>query len=154
MSKSLRRVQEAAKSAGLEIRVQRMPETTRTAAQAASACGCAVEQIVKSMVFQGGTSGELLLVLLSGAHQLDLKNSPLVFGEALQRAEAKQIRAQTGFAIGGVAPIGHKSPIRVWMDQQLLEHDRVWAAAGTPNAVFEVAPKALLRATGATLFQV
>ena len=154
MSKSVRRVEEAARQAGLVIQVKHMPEATRTAAEAAQACGCTVDRIVKSLIFEGVESGDLVLVLLNGADQLDLSQARSHFGESLRRADPKRVRAETGFAIGGVAPIGHKAPIRVWMDAHLLNHARVWAAAGAPNAVFEVAPQDLQNACDATLFRV
>jgi len=153
MSKSVRRVEQAAKQAGLGVQVMRMPDTTRTAEQAASACNCALGQIVKSMIFQEVESGELVLILLSGVHQLDMDRATLMIGEPLQRADAKRVRAETGFAIGGVAPIGHKAPIRAWMDAHLLKFARVWAAAGAPNAVFEVSPVQLQKAAEATVFE-
>ena len=152
MSKSVKRVEQAARELGLAITVQRMPETTRTAAQAAAACGCAVGQIVKSLIFAGAESGQLKLLLVSGAHDVDLANAKQLFGEDLVRADPKQVRDTTGFAIGGVAPIGHLTPLEAWFDRRLLAHATVWAAAGAPNAVFEIAPKALADASNAALF--
>ncbi|MFV0473919.1 MAG: YbaK/EbsC family protein [Pikeienuella sp.] len=149
MSKSVRRVQEAAEAAGLSIEILRMPESTRTAAEAAAACGCAVAQIVKSMIFEGADSGALKLLLVSGAHEVDPARAAAVLGEGLSRADPKRVREETGFAIGGVAPIGHLAAIETWMDAALLEHDVVWAAAGAPNAVFSIGPQALRAATGA-----
>lgn len=149
MSKSVKRVETAARGAGLSISVRRMAEGTRTAQDAAAACGCDVGQIVKSMVFEGAESGALKLLLVSGAHDVDLSRAAGLFGEALARADPKRVRAETGFAIGGVAPIGHLSEIETWMDAALLSHDLVWAAAGAPDAVFSVAPAALMEATGA-----
>lgn len=153
MSKSVRRVEEAARQGGLDIRVAHMPEAMRTAAAAAQACGCSPDRIVKSLIFEGVESGKLVLILLNGADQLDLAQAHALFGEALVRADPKRVRAETGFAIGGVAPIGHKAPIAVWMDAHLLSHARVWAAAGTPNTVFEVAPHDLQRICKARLFR-
>ncbi len=153
MSKSVRRVEAAARQAGLKIDVIRMPDATRTAEQAASACGCTVDQIVKSMIFQGVESEALVLLLVSGAHRLDLGKAREIFGEPLRRADIKRVREETGFAIGGVAPIGHKVALRSWMDAALLEHAQVWAAAGAPNAVFQVEPEALRRAAGARVFR-
>ncbi len=140
MSKSVKRVEDAASRAGLAVTVVRMPESTRTAEEAARACGCDVAQIVKSMIFEGSLSGELKLVLVSGAHDLDLERAAAVLGEDLVRADPKRVRAETGFAIGGVAPIGHLAPIETFMDTSLLAHEVVWAAAGAPDAVFSVAP--------------
>jgi prolyl-tRNA editing enzyme YbaK/EbsC (Cys-tRNA(Pro) deacylase) len=149
MSKSVKRVEEAAKASGLEVSILRMPDSTRTAADAAEACGCAVSQIVKSLIFEGADSGALKLLLVSGAHEVDLAQAREQLGEDLARADPKRVRAETGFAIGGVAPIGHLSAIETWMDGALLEHDLVWVAAGAPNAVFCVLPEALKVATGA-----
>lgn len=149
MSKSVRRVERAAEVAGLDVTVLRMPDSTRTAAEAARACGCGVGQIVKSMIFEGAESGALKLVLVSGAHDLDLARSGALFGEALIRADPKRVREETGFAIGGVSPIGHLAPLETWMDVALLAHEVVWVAAGAPNAVFSIAPETLKRVSGA-----
>jgi len=153
MSKSINRVQHAAETAGLEIEVVRMPASTRTAREAAAACGCRVGQIVKSLIFEGAESGQLKLLLVSGSNEVDLARAPGTFGEGLQRADPRRVREETGFAIGGVAPIGHLAPIEVWMDETLLGHDILWAAAGAPNAVFSLTPQSLLEVTGARLFQ-
>ncbi len=152
MSKSTDRVKRAAQLAGLEVTILRMPASTRTAVEAAQACRCSVSQIVKSMVFEGLNSGSLKLLLVSGAHEVNLTEARTILGEELCRADPKRVRAETGFAIGGVAPIGHLSAIETWMDLSLLEHDLVWAAAGTPDAVFSVSPDALRMATGARNF--
>lgn len=149
MSKSVRRVEEAAKSAGLEITVRWMPESTRTATEAAQACECAVAQIVKSMIFEGAETGTLKLLLISGQNTVDPQKMTGILGESLSRANPKRVRDETGFAIGGVAPIGHLSEIETWIDSSLLSHDRVWAAAGAPNAVFSISPQALKAATQA-----
>ena len=148
MSKSVKRVEEAAKSFGLEVSILRMPVSTRTAADAAVACGCTVSQIVKSMIFEGADSGALKLILVSGAHEVDLAQAREQLGEDLSRADPKRVRTETGFAIGGVSPIGHLTAIETWMDRALFEHDLVWAAAGAPNTVFSVAPEALKAVTG------
>ncbi|UWQ16861.1 YbaK/EbsC family protein [Jannaschia sp. M317] len=149
MSKSVARVETAAKAAGLDITVQRMPDSTRTAQEAAAACGCAVAQIVKSMIFEGQNSGTLKLLLVSGDRTVDLDQAALHLGEPLSRADPKRVRSETGFAIGGVAPIGHLSMRDCWMDAALLSQETVWAAAGAPNAVFCVVPDALRRASQA-----
>lgn len=153
MSKSVKRVEKAMAALGLNTQVQRMPASTRTAAQAAAACGCDVAQIVKSMLFEGVQTGALKLILVSGAHDLDLGRSQALFGEALRRADPARVRAETGFAIGGVSPLGHLTPTPTWMDAHLLRFDTVWAAAGAPAAVFAIAPETLQSATGATLFE-
>lgn len=154
MSKSVKRVQQTAADAGLDIVVERMPDSTRTAVEAAAACGCDVAQIVKSLIFKGRTSGALKLLLVSGANAVDQEKAASEIGEPLTRADPKEVRAVTGFAIGGVAPIGHLAPIETWMDDALLTHDTVWAAAGAPNAVFSIAPRRLMDLTGAAPFKI
>ena len=149
MSTSVKRVEQAAADLGLEIAVMRMDESTRTAADAAKACGCTVGQIVKSLIFKGQTTGDLLLLLVSGANRVDMDKAMAVVGEALEKADANDVRQRTGFAIGGVAPIGHLEAPRIWIDETLMQYDAVWAAAGAPDAVFQVTPKALVEATGA-----
>ncbi len=149
MSKSVKRVQRAAEELGLAIEVRRMGETTRTAEEAAAACGCEVARIVKSLIFRGAASGDLVLLLVSGANRVDMGRAEAAVGEALERADATEVRARTGFAIGGVSPLGHLEAPRIWIDRSLEAWPTVWAAAGAPDAVFEIAPDALIRATGA-----
>ena len=108
MSSSIERVEQAARDAGLDIEVKRMGASTRTAEEAAAQCGCGVGQIVKSLVFQGERSGRLFLFMVSGAHQLDLDKATALVGETLARADPRRIRDETGFAIGGVSPLGHR----------------------------------------------
>ena len=150
MSRSINRVKTAAETAGLAIKILHMPNSTRTATEAAAACGCDVAQIVKSLIFKGRKTGALKLLLVSGANQVDLEKAAGLIGEQLERAEPKEVRDITGFAIGGVSPLGHLTPIDTWMDATLLGFETVWAAAGAPNAVFEVASAALSNAAGAT----
>ncbi|AEI95858.1 YbaK/EbsC family protein [Roseobacter litoralis] len=152
MSKSVKRVTEAAQILGLNISIQTMPDSTRSAADAANACNCEVGQIVKSLIFKGENSNALKLVLLGGHHDLDLKKAKEIFGEPLTRADPKRVRSETGFAIGGVAPIGHLETPETWIDANLLNHKQVWAAAGTPNSVFSVDPEHLMRAINAQIF--
>ncbi len=149
MSKSLKRVVEALRSGGETAVPVEMPGETRTAQQAAEAAGCALDQIVKSILFRGGDSGALYLFLTAGGQQVDPARAAGLAGEPLGRASPDQVRAATGFAIGGVAPIGHLTPLPVWMDARLLTFAEVWAAAGTPRHIFAIAPEALLRLAGA-----
>lgn len=149
MSRSVDRVMQAAEAAGLNIEVVSMPSSTRTAQEAAGACGCSVAQIVKSLVFQGHETGGLQLLLVSGAHQVDMELAKQFVGEPLVRADPNLVRQITGFAIGGVAPMGHKSSINVWMDDSLLAHETLWAAAGAPNAVIAISPAELQNVTSA-----
>ena len=149
MAGSIERVMKAATDAGLAIEVRRMGASTRTAEEAAAQCGCRVGQIVKSLVFQGEASGRLFLFLVSGVNQLDLARAAALAGEPLKRADPRHIRDETGFAIGGVAPIGHRIAIPAFADETLLGFDRVWAAAGAHDAVFAAEPKALVEAAKA-----
>jgi prolyl-tRNA editing enzyme YbaK/EbsC (Cys-tRNA(Pro) deacylase) len=149
MAGGIERVEQAASAAGLQIEVRRMGASTRTAEEAAAQCGCAVGQIVKSLVFQGEESGRLYLFLVSGANQLDLAKAAALTGEPLVRADPRHVRDQTGFAIGGVAPIGHRIAIAAFADEALLQYDRVWAAAGAHDAVFAAEPQALVEAANA-----
>lgn len=137
MSKSLKRVRAALETAGLTPDIR---ETTlaRTAVDAAAAVGCDVDQIAKSIIFRGETSGAAILFLTAGGNRVDESKAAAVAGEPLGKADAALIRAQTGFAIGGVAPIGHLNPIRAFIDPRLTEFDAVWAAAGTPHHVFQI----------------
>ncbi|MEM6665101.1 MAG: YbaK/EbsC family protein [Pseudomonadota bacterium] len=146
---SVARVEQAAHDAGLAITIVRMPSSTRTADDAAAACGCTPAQIVKSMIFETMDTKRLILLLVSGAHNANLKKVATIVGEDLKRSDPNRVRTETGFAIGGVSPLGHLTPLPVWIDATLLTFDRVWAAAGAPDSVFEVAPAALVAATGA-----
>jgi prolyl-tRNA editing enzyme YbaK/EbsC (Cys-tRNA(Pro) deacylase) len=151
MAGSIERVTRAAAGAGLDIEIRRMSASTRTAEEAATQCGCTVAQIVKSLIFQGETSGKLYLFLVSGAHQLDLARAATLTGEALERAEPRQIRDETGFAIGSVAPIGHLIAIPAFADETLLGFNCVWAAAGAHDAVFAAEPNAMIKAARAVV---
>lgn len=148
MSKSLARVVQALRAGGHEVQPLEMPTETRTAPEAAAAAGCLLDQIVKSILFQGA-SGRLYLFLTAGGNQVDGARASALAGEALGRAHAAAVRAVTGFAIGGVAPVGHLTPLPVWMDRGLMGFDVVWAAAGTPRHIFAMAPGALARLAGA-----
>lgn len=149
MSKSVERVENAAREAGIEIEIRRMGESTRTAAEAAEQCGCSVGQIIKSLIFKGEPSGRLYLFLVPGDHQLDTAKAAALVKEQLVRADPRQVRDETGFAIGGVSPLGHASHMPVIADPSILAHQIVWAAAGAHDAVFSCEPKALLRAARA-----
>ena len=146
---SMARVAQAAKDAGLEIRILKMAQSTRTAEEAADAAGCDVSQIVKSLVFENTSTKKLELMLVSGAHNADMEYISTHYGLSFARCEVRRVRDETGFAIGGVAPIGHLNPIAVYMDRTLFDHAEVWAAAGRPDSVFSVDPKALATAIGA-----
>lgn len=148
MSRADDRVAAAAAAAGLKIAVRRFPQGTRTADDAARAVGCDVGQIVKSLVFEA--DGKPVIALISGADRLDPSRLASALGaRRVERANGDAVRAATGFAIGGVPPIGHLRPVPILMDRHLLQHAMVWAAAGLPDAVFAVEPHDLLRASGA-----
>ena len=147
MSKAVDRFEEAARVTGLSVEVRRFPEGTRTAPDAARAVGCHVAQIVKSLVFVA--DGEPFLALTSGANRADTAKLAAALGVAdVRRADADQVREATGFAIGGTPPFGHPRPLTVLVDRDLLAYDQVWAAAGTPDAVFRLTPDDLVRASG------
>jgi prolyl-tRNA editing enzyme YbaK/EbsC (Cys-tRNA(Pro) deacylase) len=148
---SVMRVVAAAETLGLTVAPRLMPASTRTAQEAASACGCAVAQIVKSLLFRGAKSGRSYLLLVSGANRVDEKAVKAILGEALERPDADAVRAATGFAIGGVPPFGHATASPVLIDEDLLGFELVFAAAGHPKAVFPIDPKELARATGASV---
>ena len=142
------RVQQALEALGLGFDVREFPESTRTSAEAAAAIGCAVEQIAKSLVFRGAESGEAVLIMASGANRVDPAKAEVLLGEAIGRADADFVRAETGFAIGGVPPLGHDRPLATLIDEDLLAFEVIWAAAGTPNAVFPLSPQDLVDLTG------
>ncbi|MFV2052644.1 YbaK/EbsC family protein [Aliiroseovarius sp. YM-037] len=143
MSKSLKRVARALEDAGLEVEILEMPGETRTAQQAAAAAGCALDQIAKSIIFRGEDSGEAYLFLTAGGNQVCPARASDCAGERLGKADAALIRAKTGFAIGGVAPIGLISDVRAFMDPKLASFDVIWAAAGTPRHIFPIDPQIL-----------
>jgi prolyl-tRNA editing enzyme YbaK/EbsC (Cys-tRNA(Pro) deacylase) len=151
MKTAAARVQRALETNGLACRVVELPESTRTAAIAAAAIGCEVAQIAKSIVFRGLTSGRAVIVVAPGSVRVDEQSVAKAAGEAISRAEADWVKDTVGYAIGGVPPLGHLGEPCVLFDRGLLAFDVVWAAAGTPNAVFSVAPADLLRACGGRL---
>jgi prolyl-tRNA editing enzyme YbaK/EbsC (Cys-tRNA(Pro) deacylase) len=148
------RVETAAVELGLRIEVRLMPESTRTAAEAAKAVGSTVGQIVKSLIFKGKQSGKPYLLLVSGTNRVNENTVAHILGEAIERPDADFVREATGFAIGGIPPLGFPTPLHTWMDEDLLQYETVWAAAGTPNAVFAVDPEALRAAVGAHAIKV
>lgn len=148
MSKSLKRVRAALDAAGLTPDI-RETGGSRTAQEAADAIGCALDQIAKSIIFRGEESGAAILFLTAGGNRVDATRAATLAGEPLGKADAALVRGQTGFAIGGVAPVGHLNPIRAFFDPRLGEFAEIWAAAGTPTHVFAIKPPVLLRISGA-----
>lgn len=152
MHPTAQKVAEAAQSLGLNITIKEFTESTRTAADAANAIGCTVAQIVKSLLFI--VEGEPVMALVSGANQLDEKKLAAhcnTSRKKVKRADAETAREVTGFAIGGVPPFGHLRRLPVYIDQDFLQFEIIWAAAGTPNAVFAITPEDLKRTTGGTV---
>lgn len=149
MSKSLKRVIDALEKFGLTAMVLEMDSDTRTAQQAADGAGCDLDQIAKSIIFRGETSDQAILFLTAGGNMVDVDKASAVAGEALSKADGRLVREQTGFAIGGVSPIGHLNPIRAFIDPRLCDFGVIYAAAGTPKHIFPVEPQDLIRVTEA-----
>lgn len=142
------RVQAALEAHGLDVRIREFPTSTRTAADAAASIGCTVAQIAKSLVFRGERTGRAILVVASGANRVDEARLGVVVQEPIGRADAAFVRERTGYAIGGVPPVAHSEPPIVVIDEDLLGLEEIWAAAGTPNAVFRLTPAELVAITG------
>ncbi len=152
MKPATQRVIEALAAAGVQVAPHEFAESTRTAAEAAAAVGTTVAQIVKSLVFLADDAP--ILVLVSGDHRVDTDFLSGVIGATISRAPAERVRAATGYAIGGVPPVGHATPLPTLLDASLLRFEVVWAAAGTPNSVFPIAPQLLVALTGARVVEV
>jgi prolyl-tRNA editing enzyme YbaK/EbsC (Cys-tRNA(Pro) deacylase) len=147
LSSSAQKVQEVLKVLGLELQVVELQETTRTSADAARAVGCEVGQIAKSLVFRGQKTQRPILVIASGSNRVNEKRVGELISEPLGKADADFVRQKTGFVIGGVPPVGHAEKLEVFIDEDLLRYSEIWAAAGTPNAIFRLTPSDLVRMT-------
>ena len=147
LSPSAQKVQAALAEMGVSCQVVELPDSTRTAKEAAQAIGCGVEQIVKSLVFRGAQSGKPLLVVASGINRVDEQRVAAIVGEPIEKADADFVREHTGYVIGGVPPAAHAEQIRTLIDEDLLQYPEIWAAAGTPRAVFALTPADLRRIT-------
>jgi len=145
---SAERVRQALAALGHTVEIKEFAETTRTSADAAAAIGCTVAQIAKSLVFRAVGSGRAVLVIASGVNRVDEKRLATALDDRIAKADATFVRDKTGFAIGGVAPVGHTEKPITFIDEDLLQHAEIWAAAGTPNAVFRLTPPALVAMTG------
>ena len=154
LTPAAQRVSDALRQKGFAGEVLELAVSTRSAADAARAVGCDVARIVKSLVFREATTGEPILVLTSGSNRVDEAALGDRLGQRLERADADFVREHTGFAIGGVPPLGHLSPVRTLIDRDLMAHETIWAAAGTPSALFEIAPEDLAHMTGGEILQV
>lgn len=148
LSASAQKIQNLLRELGYDYVVLERAESTRTAQEAADRAGCELGQIVKSLIFRGKGSGKPILVLTSGANRVDEKRITEYAGEAIGKADADFARVVTGFAIGGVPPIGHPEKIETYLDEDFLQYETVWAAAGTPNAIFELKTVDLQKMTG------
>jgi prolyl-tRNA editing enzyme YbaK/EbsC (Cys-tRNA(Pro) deacylase) len=148
LSPSARRFQEALQGLGFDGEVVEMPQATRTAVEAAAALGCRLEQIVKSLVFRGVLTGRPILVLVSGGNRASEERLAGHIGEPVGKAQAEFVRVVTGYAIGGVPPLGHAQSLETLVDEDLLGQPEIWAAAGHPNALFRLTPGDLVRLTG------
>ncbi|MGD8404612.1 MAG: YbaK/EbsC family protein [Anaerolineales bacterium] len=147
LSPSAQKVQDALRALGFDLTVIENVESTRTAQEAANRVGVTLGQIVKSLIFKGKSSGKPILVLTSGANRVDEKRIKAYAGEKIGRADADFVREVTGYAIGGVPPIAHIQQMETYLDEDLMQYDLIWAAAGTPNAVFELTPADLQKMT-------
>jgi prolyl-tRNA editing enzyme YbaK/EbsC (Cys-tRNA(Pro) deacylase) len=147
LSATAQRVQDALAARGFPRQVQELSQPTRSAAEAASALGCRVEQIAKSLVFRGARSGRIVLVIASGANRVDETKVADLVGEEISKADAAFVRARTGFAIGGVPPVGHSESPETLLDEDLLQWEEIWAAAGTPHSIFKLTPGELVAMT-------
>ena len=145
------RVRAALEAASLGCTIRTLPDSTRTAVEAAAAVGCSVGEIAKSLVFRAGDRA--VVAIMSGDNRLDPASLAAAIGEEVRRADADFVRAVTGFAIGGVPPLGHATPVDVFMDTDLFRFDEIWAAAGSPYSVFAIAPGRLRDASGATVME-
>jgi len=148
LSTSAQKVQDALAGHGIGLQVVEMPASTRTAADAAAALDCEVAQIAKSLIFRARSSDRPVLVVACGVNRVDEKKVAALIGEAMGKADADFVRARTGFVIGGVPPVGHAEALTTLIDADLLTFDEIWAAAGTPNAVFRLLPTDLVTITG------
>lgn len=154
LSPSAQKVQEAIRQRGYSVEVIELPQSTRTAVEAAQAVGCEVAQIVKSLIFKAKRTERPILVIASGANRVNEKTIEALIGEPLGKADADFVRQQTGFVIGGVPPIGHIQPLPTFIDEDLLQYTEIWAAAGTPHAIFKLTPQMLVELCGGQVVKI
>lgn len=154
LSSNAQKVQNALQALGLTLQVVELPESTRTAVEAAQAIGCQVEQIVKSLVFKRKHSEQPILVIASGSNRVNEKAIEALIHEPLGKADADYVRLHTGFVIGGIPPLGHSESLETFIDEDLFQYQEVWAAAGTPNAVFCLNPQDLPRMTNGKVISI
>ena len=147
LSAAAQRVQDALNALGVACQVVELPESTHSAAEAAQAIGCRVEQIAKSLVFRGRSTNQPILAIVSGGNRVDEEKLAVLVAEPVAKANADYVRQRTGYAIGGVPPVGHVQSLTCVVDEDLLQYEQIWAAAGTPRAVFRLTPADLQRIT-------
>jgi Cys-tRNA(Pro) deacylase len=154
LSSSAKKVQDILQTRGFSCQVIELPNSTRTAKEAAQAVGCSVEQIVKSLVFKGKHTNKAVLVVASGPNRVNEQRLSELLGEPIEKAAADFVRQHTGFVVGGVPPLGHTEPLPTFIDEDLLQYAEIWAAAGTPHAVFQLTPSDLQTMTGGQVVSV
>jgi len=154
LKRSADRVQASLNEFGFELNVVELSDSARTAQEAANAIGCTVSQIAKSLVFKGRTSQKPILIIASGSNRVNEKAIKEQIGENLDKADANFVLEHTGFAIGGIPPIGHKNLITTLIDEDLMQYEEIWAAAGTPNVVFKLTPKILVEITNGRIVKI
>jgi prolyl-tRNA editing enzyme YbaK/EbsC (Cys-tRNA(Pro) deacylase) len=154
LSPSAQKVQDALQALGFSCQVTELPQTTRSAAEAAQAIGCQVAQIAKSLVFKGKGTQKPILVIASGSNRVNEGKIAQYLAEPIEKSDAGYVRQRTGFVIGGVPPVGHHEPLQTFIDEDLLRYDQIWAAAGTPNAVFGLNPNDLVKMTGGRVVEI
>jgi prolyl-tRNA editing enzyme YbaK/EbsC (Cys-tRNA(Pro) deacylase) len=154
LSPSARRVQAALQQLGFIPAIVELPQSTRTAAEAAQAIGCKIEQIVKTIVFRASISDRAIIVTACGANRVDVNLVSAWLGETITKADADFVRQRTGYVIGGVPPVGFEHPLVTIIDQDLIQLKEIWAAAGTPHAVVMLTPQELVSATGGTILKI
>lgn len=148
LNSSAQRVQDYLSATGGAYKVQELPGSTRTAQDAADSVGCSVAQIAKSLIFKEKGADRLMLIIASGVNRVDLNKIKAATGISLEKAKGAMVKEKTGFAIGGVPPVGHTTPIETVLDRDLQQYQTIWAAAGTPHAVFQLTPQDLAQLTG------
>lgn len=154
LSKSAERVQAVLNQFGLNLEVKEFADSTRTSQEAADAVGCQLGQIAKSLIFKGKVSGDPVCVIASGANRVNEKRIAEYLGEKIEKADAAFVLEHTGFAIGGIPPVGHVNAVKPFIDEDLLQYEEIWGAAGTPHAVFKLKPEDLVRMTGGEVVEV
>jgi len=154
LSPSAQRVQDALREHGFPYKVVELPQSTRSAVEAAQAVGCQLGQIAKSLIFRGKHTQRPILVIASGVNRVNEARISELISEPLEKADAEFVRQRTGYAIGGVPPIGHRERLLTFIDEDLLQYKEIWAAAGTPRAVFKLAPEDLVKMTSGRVISI